>query len=44
LESLLQVLGVGCAQFVLFTQASVRPNCGVVARAKIVEFSDKSIA
>jgi hypothetical protein len=44
LENLLHALGVSCYQLVLFSEAPVRPHCGVVAGAKIVEFGEKSIA
>jgi len=43
-EGILHPLGVGCHQFVLFTQAPMRPHCSVIAGAKIVEFDDQSIA
>jgi len=38
------LLGVGFRQFVLFTQALVRPHCRVVTGAKLVDFGDQSIA
>ena len=44
LEGLLHAPGVRRRQPVLFAQGPVRPNCGVVAAAKVIEFGEQSIA
>jgi hypothetical protein len=44
LEGLLDTLGIGRIQPVLFRKVTVRPKCGVIAGAKIVQFPEKSIA
>jgi hypothetical protein len=44
LEGLLHALRIGCRQFVLFDERPVRPDRRVIARTKIAEFAEKSIA
>ena len=42
--SLLDALGIGCRQPVLFDEGPVCPHCSVIAGAKIIKFGDQSIA
>jgi hypothetical protein len=44
LKGLFDTLGIGCRQAILGAEAAVRPHCGVVSGAQIVEFGEKSIA
>jgi hypothetical protein len=43
-EGILHPLGVGCRQFVLFSQAPVRPHYRIVTGAKIIEFGDQTMS
>jgi len=40
----LDALGGGSGQSILFRKAPMRPQCGVITAAKIVELGEKSIA
>jgi hypothetical protein len=44
LKGIFHLPGVGFQQLVLLAQAAMRPRCGIITGAKIIEFGEKPIA